>query len=177
MSCRFLLYIKVTQSCILMHSFFLNIIFHHYLSREIGYSSICYTLGPYGLSIFNVIVWRCQFFWCVFFFFSFFRAAPVAYGSSQSRGWIGAAAASLCHSHSIAVGSEPPLQPTPQPEARDQTYIFMDTSQVLNLMSHSGNSQRCQFESQEIQWSLTHRRYGGLPSLTSNCIFNMRITR
>ena len=32
----------------------------------------------------------------------FFRAAPVAYGSSQARGQIGAAAASLYHSHSNA---------------------------------------------------------------------------
>ena len=31
-----------------------------------------------------------------FFFFCFFRAPPVAYGSSQARGRVGAAAASLC---------------------------------------------------------------------------------
>ena len=43
----------------------------------------------------------------------FFTAAPEAYGSSQSRGQIGAAAASLHHSHSN-VGSEPHLQPMPQ---------------------------------------------------------------
>ena len=36
------------------------------------------------------------------------RAAPVAYGSSQARARIGAAAASLCHSHSNT-GSEPHL--------------------------------------------------------------------
>ena len=34
----------------------------------------------------------------ILFFFSFLRAAPVAYGSSQVRGPIGAAAASLHHS-------------------------------------------------------------------------------
>ena len=33
-----------------------------------------------------------------FFFFFLFRAAHMAYGSSQARGRIGAAAASLCHS-------------------------------------------------------------------------------
>ena len=39
-------------------------------------------------------------------FFSFlFRAAPGAYGSSQARGWIGAAAAGLGHSHSNAGSS------------------------------------------------------------------------
>ena len=42
-------------------------------------------------------------------------AAPAAYGGSQARGPIGAAATGLrqSHSHSHA-GSEPRLQPTPQ---------------------------------------------------------------
>ena len=49
-----------------------------------------------------------------FFFFSpLFRAAPLAYGGSQARGRIGAAATSPHHSHSHA-RSEPCLQPTPQ---------------------------------------------------------------
>ena len=47
------------------------------------------------------------------FFLLLFRAAPVAYGSSQAKGRIGAAAASLCHRHNNA-RSEPYLQPTPQ---------------------------------------------------------------
>ena len=34
-----------------------------------------------------------------FFFFFLFRAAPMAYGNSQARGRIGAAAAGLDHSH------------------------------------------------------------------------------
>ena len=42
------------------------------------------------------------------FLFVCFRAAPVAYGSSQARSRIRAAAASLHHSHSYA-GSEPRL--------------------------------------------------------------------
>ena len=46
-------------------------------------------------------------------FFFFFRAAPVAYGGSQTRGRIGATAAGLHHSHSNT-GSEQSLQPTPQ---------------------------------------------------------------
>ena len=48
---------------------------------------------------------------CLVFFiylFLLFRAAPAAYGGSQARGRIGAAAASLCHSHSNT-GSEPHL--------------------------------------------------------------------
>ena len=32
-----------------------------------------------------------------FFFFAFFRATPMAYGASQARGRIGAAAPGLCH--------------------------------------------------------------------------------
>ena len=49
-----------------------------------------------------------------FFFFSFpFMAAPEAYGSSEARGQIGAAAACLRHSQSNA-GSEPCLQPWPK---------------------------------------------------------------
>ena len=46
-------------------------------------------------------------------FLPFFRAAPAAYGSSQARGRIEAAAASLCHSH-INTRFEPYLRPTPQ---------------------------------------------------------------
>ena len=42
-----------------------------------------------------------------------FRAALIAYGSSHSRGRIGAVATGLHHNHSNA-GSEPCLQPTPQ---------------------------------------------------------------
>ena len=45
-------------------------------------------------------------------FFFFFRATPVAYGSSQARGQIVAAAAGLHFSHRN-MGSEPHLQPTP----------------------------------------------------------------
>ena len=46
-------------------------------------------------------------------FFVFFRAAPAAHGSSQARGQISAAAASLCHSHSNAK-SKLRLRPTLQ---------------------------------------------------------------
>ena len=71
--------------------------------------------------------------------FGLFRATSVAYGSSQARGRIRAAAAGLHHSHSNA-GSEPDLQltaplmatwdPYPLIEARDWTCILMDTSWV-----------------------------------------------
>ena len=66
----------------------------------------------------------------------FFRAKNVAYGGSQARGPI-RAAAGLHHSH-CNTGSEPNLGTTPQLmamldpnpliEARGRTYILMDTS-------------------------------------------------
>ena len=40
-------------------------------------------------------------------FVLFFRAAPIAYGSSQARGWIGTTAASLYHSHSSTATLDP----------------------------------------------------------------------
>ena len=36
---------------------------------------------------------------CFLFFFCLFRATHMAYGGSQARGWIGAVAPGLCHSH------------------------------------------------------------------------------
>ena len=49
----------------------------------------------------------------MYLFILFFRAALVAYGSSQARGLIGAVAASLHQSHSNS-GSKLHLRPTPQ---------------------------------------------------------------
>ena len=49
----------------------------------------------------------------LFFFFGLFRALLAAYGGSQARGQIEAAAANLHHSHSNS-GSEPHLWPKPQ---------------------------------------------------------------
>ena len=34
----------------LLHIFFLNVLFHCGLSQNIGYHSLCYTVGPYCLS-------------------------------------------------------------------------------------------------------------------------------
>ena len=48
-----------------------------------------------------------------FFLFCLFKATPMAYGGSQARGPVGAAAAGLHQSHSNA-GSELHLRPTPQ---------------------------------------------------------------
>ena len=48
----------------------------------------------------------CEFFLFYFILFYFFRATPLAYGSSQVRGWIRAAGTGLHRSHSNE-GSEP----------------------------------------------------------------------
>ena len=83
-----------------------------------------------------------QFCWnmILFFYFNFwafFRAVPMAYGSSQDRGQIGAVSAGLCHSHSnIDLNCTCHLQHrsqqcwilNPLSEARDQTCILMDIS-------------------------------------------------
>ena len=77
----------------------------------------------------------------VFFSFFFFRAAHVAYESSQARGWIGAVAAS----HSTAVSRHPSRMwqcqiLNPLSEARDWNCIHMDTNWVLNLSGYDGRS-------------------------------------
>ena len=82
-----------------------------------------------------------------FFFFWLFRDTPVAYESSQVRGRIAATAANLHHSHSKA-RLEPRLWPTPQfmatldgiPPSKDWSLVLVDTSQILDLLSHNGNS-------------------------------------
>ena len=67
-------------------------------------------LSHQGTPIFNYFFFFLFFF---FFFFLLFRAASVAHGRSQARGWIGAVAAGLYHCHSH-LGSKPRLWPTPQ---------------------------------------------------------------
>ena len=87
----------------------------------------------------NVYIYECVcvYIYKIFFLVFLFRASPVAYGSSQARGLIGAVAAGHSHSHSHT-RSELSLQPTPQltampilnplSKARYQTHVFMDTS-------------------------------------------------
>ena len=58
----------------------------------------------------------------------------MAFGSSQARGPIRAIAASLHHS-SWQCQILNPLS-----EARDRTRVLMNTSQILNMLSHEGNS-------------------------------------
>ena len=80
------------------------------------------------------------FFWLhcgIWFVYLLLRASHMAYGSSQARSQIRATAAILYHSH-INLGSESLLRPSwqrwipdPLSEARDQTRILKDTSQIL----------------------------------------------
>ena len=77
--------------------------------------------------------WVLLFLFVFVFVFLLFRAAPLAYGSSQARGRIRDVAAGLHHSprqHQIL---------HPLSEARDRTRILMDW--VRYQLSHEGNSQ------------------------------------
>ena len=74
-------------------------------------SHLIMVYNPFNVLLESVCWYFVGFF--VFVFVSLFRATSVAYGSSQPRGHIGAAAAGLRHSHS-STRSEPYLQPTPQ---------------------------------------------------------------
>ena len=75
-------------------------------------SVYCLNLNDYFPIVISSILYLLTFFYFeetfqyVFYLINFFlRAVPVAHGASQARGWIGAAAAGLCHSHSN-VGSQ-----------------------------------------------------------------------
>jgi len=79
---------------------------------------------------------------CDHFLFCLFRAAPTAYGNSQAKGRIGAAAASLLQAMSDLSHICNPCHSlwkcqilNPLSKARDRTHILMDTSQILNPLS------------------------------------------
>ena len=75
------------------------------------------------------------------YLFMLFRAAPMAYGSSKARGWIGAAVANLCNSHSHSnTGILNPLG-----KARNHTSIPMNTSQFHNWWATMGTPIFCNF--------------------------------
>ena len=109
---------------------------------------------------FSIFFWKLQsgkatqvgntFLWNFFYFFSLsFMTKPGAYGSSWDRGWIGAAAASLHHSHSNE-GFRWHLRPTPQlmatldPQSTEwgQGWNANPHGYSLGsfLLSHNGNS-------------------------------------
>ena len=93
-----------------------------------------------------------------FLFFSFllFRAAPMAYGSSQARGPIGAAAAGLHHSHSNSNPSciwdlhHSSLHHwilNPLSRARDPTCVLLDTRRVCYCPATAGIPKRVNLRS------------------------------
>ena len=106
-------------------------------------------------SLFSIMFFLhfCVFYWWVLFcfvflFLCFFRAAPEAYVSSQTRGWTGATPAGLLLSHSNA-GSKLGLWPIPYSwqcqilnplsDSRDQTHILRYKLDSF-LLCHNGNS-------------------------------------
>ena len=118
----------VTALCLgLVGSLFSSNLFFSYSSPLLEGNMLCIMAMENNVFIF------------IFFIFLLFRAADAAYGSSQVRGQIRAVADSLHHSNSNT-RSEPCLQPIPHSwqcqildplsEARDQTSIVMDTSQI-----------------------------------------------
>ena len=85
--------------------------------------------------------------WVGFLFSFLFRATLVAYGSSrlgvklvmQLQDYATAIAMpDLSHICDLHHDSWQHQTPSPLREARDQTFIFMDTSHVRNPLSHSG---------------------------------------
>ena len=98
------------------------------------------------------------------FFFFLCRAAPVAYGSSQIRVKLelqllayttATATQDLSYACNLHHSSWQHWILNPLSEARDQTHILMDTSQVSNLLSHNGNSQVCpHLETQRLKTKL-----------------------
>ena len=67
----------------------------------------------------------------------FFKAAPVTYGSFQARGRMSC----ICDLHCLC--QHQIFNPLSEP--RDWTLILMDTSQVLNPLSHNGNALKFNF--------------------------------
>ena len=76
-----------------------------------------------------------------FFFFSLLCTVAEAYGNFWAMGQIRAAAAGLCSICDLYHSSQQCRILNPLSEPRDGTHILMDTSQVLNLLSHHRNSQ------------------------------------
>ena len=102
------------------------------------------------ISLYLLYLEFCYKYVVVSIFFFLFRAAPVAYGCSQARGSMELLLLLLAHAKAT----------TPDPscicdlhqcsqqhwilnslsKAVDRICIFMDTSQVYNMLSHNGNS-------------------------------------
>ena len=76
-------------------------------------------------------------------------AALAAFGSSQTRGWIGAIAPDPTFLCALWCGSCQSWSLNPLSEARDGTHMLLDSSWILNPLIHNGNS-----------WDYTFRTMG-----------------
>jgi len=92
-----------------LYALFYNLLFHLIICHVLVFSFQCQHTQIYTILLFYFIL----FYFILFYFILPIRATLMAYGSSQARGWIGATAAGLRHSHNN-MGSEPCLWPTPQ---------------------------------------------------------------
>ena len=118
----------ITQHSILTLSFlcFYNIIIFCFFSSFLTSASVFPFLTLLSLS-------PLLFFGICCFFVFLFMAAPVAYGSSQARGWIS------CSCRPVPKPQQRQIF-NPLSKARDQTCVLQDTSQILNRLSHNRNS-------------------------------------
>ena len=133
-------------------------------SAVISSSSINRKLGCYILYSFSVpYFWTQRYYFVkkkVSFLIFLFMASTAAYGSSQARGWIGAATeiytsatasqiwaksatylAACDNAGFLSHGARPRIEPTSSRRPR----------QVLNLLNHSGNSKNWVFKSSNLQ--------------------------
>ena len=102
----------------------------------------------------NIPQFICLLLMVLFCFVLLFRAALMAYGSSQARDRIGATATSLRHSQSNT-GSKPRPRPASQlmavpnlyllSKARDRTCILMDASHIHFLWAMTGTPNMTRF--------------------------------
>ena len=79
---------KADQQKIVLVNMYLGLAFSHIL-----FADYIFLLGEFSFFTLLTNLWE-----SFFFFFFLFMATPEAYGSSQTRGPIRAAATSLCHS-------------------------------------------------------------------------------
>ena len=107
--CQYFLFIHV--------ALFLHSVIWYYWKTPIFDGETISTVEYNQPWIFQGVKWRWHFFpfiyLFIFFVFCLFRAASVAYGSSQARSQVRAVANSICHSHRN-VESEPCLWQTQQ---------------------------------------------------------------
>ena len=97
----------------------------------------------------NFIIFLFIYLFVCLFIYLFFRAAPMAYGGSQARGWLRAAAANLYHSHSN-MGSELHLWHIPQLTAMPDPLIHWARSGIQPTYSWI----LVRFVTTDSQWEL-----------------------